>query len=84
METTDYCNEEVKLKHPEVREEWGERVVANPFRTELQEDGRIRYWGFIVEEGRSLPVVSRVINLEDAEAAFEAMERGETLRNPLP
>ena len=57
METTWYYETVVKRKHPEVREEWVERVIANPLHTETQPNGRIRYWGFIVEEDKWLRVV---------------------------
>ena len=46
-----------KQKHPEVKEEWVERVLNNPYHTETQQNGRIRYWGFIAEEGKWLRVV---------------------------
>ena len=57
METTRYYEEEVRRKHPEIKDEWVERVLANPLRTERQPDGRIRYYGFITEEGKWLRVV---------------------------
>ena len=57
METIWYYESVAKRKHPEVREEWVERVLANPLHTEIQLDGRIRYWGFIVEEDKWLRVI---------------------------
>ena len=57
METTDYYENEVKFKHPEIQEEWVERVVANPHHTEIQPDGRIRYYGFILEADKWLRVI---------------------------
>lgn len=44
METTRYYDREVKLKHPNIIDEWVERVVSKPYRTEVQPDGRIRYY----------------------------------------
>ena len=57
METTEYFEREVRLKHPEVQDEWVERVLANPSHTELQDDGRIRYYGYIPELGHWIRVI---------------------------
>ena len=57
METTRYYEEQARRKHPEIKDEWVERVLANPFHTERQPDGRIRYYGFIAKEGKWLRVV---------------------------
>ena len=57
METTWYYDNVAKRKHPEVEEEWVERVIANPLHTETEVNGRIRYWGFIVEEDKWLRVI---------------------------
>ena len=57
METTGYYDREVKEKHPEIEEEWVERVLANPYYTEPQEDGRIRYYGFIPELDKWIRVI---------------------------
>ena len=39
------------------RMEWIERVLKNPIRTEVQPNGRIRYWGYIAERKKYLRVV---------------------------
>ncbi|MXY20597.1 MAG: hypothetical protein F4Y49_04590 [Dehalococcoidia bacterium] len=57
METTNYYEQRVRQKHPEIRDEWVERVLANPYHTETQPDGRIRYYGFIEEAGKWLRLV---------------------------
>lgn len=57
METTRYYDTEVKLKHPDIKDEWVQRVVSNPYRTEVQADGRIRYYGYITEEQKWLRVI---------------------------
>ena len=49
METTGYYEREARLKHPEIQDEWVQRVLANPYYTEPQDDGRIRYYGFVFE-----------------------------------
>ena len=48
---------DLKLRHPEVREEWIERAIVHPYRTEIQSDGRVRYWGAIPEARNWLRVV---------------------------
>ena len=57
METTAYYDGEVQRKHPGVRQEWVERVLANPYHSETQPDGRIRYWGYIQEADKWLRVI---------------------------
>ena len=57
METTDYYERRVTVRHPEPRDEWVERVLANLYHIEAQTDGRVRYYGFIEEEGKWLRVI---------------------------
>jgi hypothetical protein len=47
----------------DIKLEWIENVVVSPIKTQKQEDGRFKKWGFIGEEGKYL----RVILLEDEE-----------------
>lgn len=69
MKTTRYFNEFASQKHPEVQQEWIERVLANPIKREIQRCDRIAHWGNIEEaEGRVL----RVITLEDGETVHNA------------
>ena len=71
MKTTAYFLEQVLRKRPYIKLEWCLAVVANPVQQEIQEDGRIRFWGYIEElEGKAL----RVVTLED----------GETIHNAFP
>ena len=57
METTGYYEREVRVNHPETHEEWVERVLENPYYTEQQDDGRIRYYGYIPELGHWIRVI---------------------------
>lgn len=57
VETTDYYENRARHNHPEIRDEWVERVLANPYHSEVQLDGRIRYWGYIEEAERWVRVV---------------------------
>jgi hypothetical protein len=69
MKTTDYFRDNVLPKRPYIRAEWCESVIAHPLKREVQpEDGRIRHWGWIVEAGRHL----RVVTLADGETVHNA------------
>ena len=57
METTAYYDRRVETKHPEVKMEWVERVLANPRLVGEQADGRMRYYGYIEEAGKWLRVI---------------------------
>lgn len=52
-----------------IHEEWIQRVMDNPLKEVVQDDGRIRRWGAIKEmNGRYL----RVVLLEDGETVHNA------------
>ncbi len=56
-----------------IKLEWIERVIRDPLKEVLQEDGRIRRWGLIQEENKYL----RVILLSDGETVHNAFfDRG--------
>lgn len=57
METTWYYENVVRRKHPEITNEWVERVLDNPYHTEVQPDGRIRYYGYIIEAEKWIRVI---------------------------
>ena len=64
LNTTRYFEEQVLRKRPYIRREWCAAVIRNPVRREVQDDGRIRHWGYIADlGGRAL----RVITLADGE-----------------
>ena len=79
METTDYYDGEVQRKHPEVRPEWVERVVANPHHTEIQDDGRVRHYGYIAEAGRWVRVI-----LDDGKLLNRFFDRGALRKWGIP
>jgi hypothetical protein len=51
-----------------IKEEWIEKTIADPLRTEIQSDGRIKKWGLVGEVGKYL----RVILLEDGVTVHNA------------
>jgi hypothetical protein len=68
MKTTPYFENQVLRKRPYLQREWCEKALSEPVYTELQPDGRIRYWVFIPELGKYL----RVVTLEDSETVHNA------------
>ena len=70
MKTTNYFDTSVIGRRPYLRKEWIEYVLGNPYRTELQANGRIRRWAFIQELGKYLRVVTE--------------SDGETVHNAFP
>jgi hypothetical protein len=70
MKTTRYFEEDILgNKRPGIRREWCEQVLRSPDFTEVQENGRVRHWGFVEEIGKYL----RVVTLEDGETVHNAM-----------
>jgi hypothetical protein len=70
MKTTNYFDTSVMVRRPYLRNEWIEYVLANPVRREVQANGRIRHWAFIVELDKYLRVVTE--------------PDGETVHNAFP
>jgi len=58
MKTTRYFTASVMVRRPYLRREWIEAVLANPVRTEVQSNGRIRRWALIPDVGKYLRVVT--------------------------
>ena len=45
---TEYFEKKVLLKRPYIQKDWCIRIVENPLKKEIQEDGeRVRFWGRI-------------------------------------
>lgn len=60
--TKGYFREQVLRKRPYLSVEWCLAVVREPYRSEVQADGRVRFWGYVPElQGKAL----RVVTLED-------------------
>lgn len=49
-----------------------EQVVANPLRSDIQADGRLRLWGRVCLPGEQKERILRVILLEDGETLHNA------------
>jgi len=73
VKTTTYFKISVLARRPYLKEEWIEYVLRRPMRTEVQPNGRIRYWGYIAEVGKYL----RVVTEPDGETVHNAFfDRG--------
>ena len=70
MKQTAYFVRRVLEGRPYIELGWCEQTVREPEATEVQPDGRIRYWRYFDELGKYL----RVITLSD----------GQTLHNAFP
>jgi hypothetical protein len=70
VKSTEYFEISVMTRRPYLKVEWIEFVLAQPVRTEIQENGRIRSWAFIDELGKYLRVVTE--------------PDGETVHNAFP
>lgn len=74
MKATDYYRNFARFNHPEITEEAAHEVMRNPARTEVQANGRVRYFGKVTFADGSRTMYARVITLPD----------GETLHNVFP
>jgi len=68
MKTSRYYDLRVRRDRPEVKDEYTERVMADPVAVRQQDNGFSQMWGWIEEEQKWL----RVITLEDRETAENA------------
>ena len=58
MEITNDFKMSVMSRRPYLKNEWIEFTINNPIRIEIQENGRIRHWAFIIEANKYLRVVT--------------------------
>ena len=68
MRTTWYFDNRVLPRRPEVRMEWIQAALDNPVQVQIEDNGRVRRWGFIEERDRYL----RVITEPDGETVHNA------------
>ncbi len=72
MKTTRYFEEQVLRKRPYIDREMCHTVLRDPLRRETQSDGRIRYWGKVLDKRDAQERFLRVVALEDAETVHNA------------
>jgi hypothetical protein len=77
LKTTRYFEEQVLRKRPYLERSWCSDVLAAPVRREVQQDGRIRFWGRVTRADESRPRILRVVTLADGETVHNAFfDRG--------
>jgi len=68
MKTTRYFDEQILKKELIWHLKCALKIIENPIKEEIQEDGRKRYWGLVPE----LNKIIRVVVLEDGETLHNA------------
>ena len=77
MKTTRYFDEQVRRKRVYLTLELCAAALADPVRSEVQEDGRIRHLGRVTLQGEAETRILRVVMLEDGETIHNAfLDRG--------
>lgn len=77
MKTTRYFAEQVLRKRPYLSEEQCALVLGAPLRRVVQPDGRIRWWGRVVDPCDGATRILRVVTLDDGETIHNAFfDRG--------
>lgn len=77
MKATRYFREQALRKRPGIVAERCVAVLAAPIRRSVQTDGRIRWWGRIVDPRDGQERVLRVVTLDDGETLHNAFfDRG--------
>lgn len=72
MKTTRYFEEQVLRKRPYIDRAWCATIVARPLHREVQPDGRVRFWGEVVQPGEDRSRTLRVVTLADGETVHNA------------
>lgn len=68
VKATRYFREQVLTKRSYLKEEWILKILSNPLKKEIQQDDRIRFWGYVDEIKKYL----RVVTLSDGETVHNA------------
>ena len=68
LKATKYFSEKILRKRAYLNVAWIYQVLDHPSHIEIQEDGRIRHWGYVKELGRYL----RVVTLSDGKTVHNA------------
>ena len=72
MRTTLYFDEQVIRKRPYIRLEQCAEAIAKPLRRVVQDDGRIRHWGAVLDTRDGKIRFLRVVTLDDGETIHNA------------
>jgi len=72
VKTTRYFDEQVRRKRPYIDPAWIAPLLAAPLRREAQLDGRVRFWGAVIDPRDGKTRFLRVVTLEDGETVHNA------------
>ncbi|MGH7066947.1 MAG: hypothetical protein ACREEU_04085 [Acetobacteraceae bacterium] len=72
MRATRYFLEQVLRKRAYIVSEWCEAVVQAPPHREARPDGRIRFWGTVLDPRDGKTRYLRVVTLDDGETIHDA------------
>ncbi len=72
LKTTRYFREQVLRKRPYIDPAWIARIVSRPIRRSVQADGRVRFWGSVLDPRDGKTRFLRVVILEDGETVHNA------------
>ena len=72
MKLTPHLIDRLQNKRHYIRLEWIEQVLDDPIESEVQPDGRIRFWGEVPYPDHDNPHILRVVTLEDGESVLTA------------
>jgi hypothetical protein len=72
MPETRYFLEQVLRKRPYLTLDLCLAVLADPIRSEIQSDGRVRCWGSVSLQGEVKERILRVVTLEDGKTLHNA------------
>ena len=77
MKTTRYFDEQVRRKRTYLTVELCCAVLSDPLASEVQSDGRKRFWGRVALPDDDRERILRVVTLEDGETIHNAfLDRG--------
>jgi hypothetical protein len=77
VKTTRYVEEQVLRKRPYLAGMAFDVILAAPLRRTVQENGRIRWWGRVVDPRDGRERILRVVTLDDGETLHNAFfDRG--------
>jgi len=62
---TRYFEEQVLRKRPYLLREWLQPILDSPLRRSLQDDGRVRFWGAVVDPRDGKTRYLRIVTLAD-------------------
>jgi hypothetical protein len=77
MKVTGYFAEQVLRKRPYLPTDSFATILATPSRRSVQSDGRVRFWGPVIDPRDGQQRILRIVTLEDGETIHNAFfDRG--------